>query len=163
MAAVVYTCRSSSRYPTSALPGDQIRPRIMATKFKKQSASFHKPPESSEAPEPLQYVHVKAVMLYWKDSDSARDHAMEAEKMESVFKSLNFDTELYPIPTDNSHNHVLLFILRKLESLSSKEREFRTPCLFIVHYSGEGVVGDDHHNIGREYSDSRTRQVVWLP
>jgi len=135
----------------------------MATKFEKQSALYQKPPEPSEDSDPPQHVHVKAIMLYWKDSDSARDYAMEAEKIESVFKSLNYDTEVHPIPTNNSHMDVFNSILRQTTLLNLRKSEDFKPCLLIVHYSGDVVLGNDHHNVGREYSESRTRQVVWRP
>ena len=98
-------------------------------------------------------------MLYWEDSDSLRDHIIEAGEMDLVFKSLNFETEIYPIPEFDSHNNVQEFISRQQRSLLSKKQFSDSPRLLIIHYSGHGDGGDDDYNI----DDSQNPRVVWRP
>ena len=98
-------------------------------------------------------------MLYWEDSDSLRDHVIEAGEMESVFKSLNFDTEIHPIPNLDSHNNVLEFITRQKQSLLFRDQYSDSPKLLIIHYSGHGDKGDDDYN----GDDSQNSRVAWRP
>lgn len=98
-------------------------------------------------------------MLYWEDSDSLRDHVIEAGEMDLVFRSLNFETEIHPIPNTDSHYNVEEFLIRQQLSLSLDKRYFDLPRLLIIHYSGHGDRGDDKYII----DDSQNERVVWRP
>jgi len=132
----------------------------MSTGKNKRLTPYWKPLSSLEPPEPFQYAHVKAVILYWEDHGTGLQyHIKEAEEMESVFKSLNYDTAIRPIPIFNSHSYVHQIMILQQLSISHRKKSGDAPTLLIVHYSGHGDMGDDYYNV----DDSRNPRVVWRP
>jgi len=119
------------------------------------------PPEASKSLEPLQYVYVMAVILYWEDSDRVQAHIKEAQEMESVFRSLDYRTEIHPIPMIVSHDDVHNLIIREKQSVVDIAGTLGGSGLLIIHYSGHGDKGDDNYSVG--FEDSRIPRVIWLP
>jgi len=124
--------------------------------YRDESPEPFKPPEALE---PLRYACVKAVMLYWEDSNSLRDHAMEAKKMEVVFRCLGYETEIHIIPVVDSHDDVLELIKRQQQSLSLYARYPRGSCLLIIHYSGYGDSGTGYDEA--EPHTFSLQRMVW--
>jgi hypothetical protein len=105
---------------------------------------------------PRRYAYVKAVMLYWEAT-----HSWEAKEMKSIFKNLNFETELYSIPKDDSQDNVRAVILQQQQHLSLQQRLLGAPCLLIIYYSGHGERPDYLYNTRHEYS--KGQGVSWRP
>ncbi|KAF1992974.1 hypothetical protein P154DRAFT_591727 [Amniculicola lignicola CBS 123094] len=113
-----------------------------------------------EKPVPLeQYAAVKVVILYWENSDRLDDYVEEAGKVDSFFKGLNFETELYPIPKSNSQVEVRWFITKQQVLLTRRMSILGAPCLLIVHYGGHGDKDDDIHYTGS--GGPQRRRAVW--
>jgi hypothetical protein len=113
-----------------------------------------------EKPVPLvRYAAVKAVILYWENSDRLEDYVKEARKVESFFKELNFETELYPIPKNDSQIEVRGFITQQQVLLTRRMSTLGAPCLLIIHYGGHGDKDDDKHYTGP--GGSQKRRAVW--
>jgi len=113
-----------------------------------------------EKPVPLErYAVVKAVIMYWENSDRLDDYVEEAGKVDSFFKGLNFETELYPIPKSNSQVEVRWFITQQQVLLTRRMSILGAPCLLIIHYGGHGDKDDDIHYTGP--GGPQMRRAVW--
>jgi len=113
-----------------------------------------------EKPVPLvRYAAVKALVLYWENSDRLSEYRGEARKVKSFFEKLNYETELYPIPDTNSQLAVHAFIAKQMVSLADSMSILGAPCLLIVHYGGHGDKDDDRHYAGP--GGPQKRRAVW--
>lgn len=117
-----------------------------------------------EKPVPFQrYAAVKAIILYWEDSDGFEEYAKEADELKDFFQGLQFDTELCKIPVlcgQDSELELHSFILEKQKQLRRRMRDLdEAPCLLIVHYGGHGDKDDDKHATG--IGGPQERRSVW--
>jgi hypothetical protein len=113
-----------------------------------------------QKPVPLvRYAAVKAVILYWEESDMLGAYVGEAKMVETFFQKQNFETELYPIPTKNSQTEVCSFIAHQNKDLARRMDVLDAPCLLIIHYGGHGDKDDDIHYDGP--GGRQKRRAVW--
>ncbi|RAR05684.1 protein kinase-like (pk-like) [Stemphylium lycopersici] len=117
-----------------------------------------------EKPVPFQrYAAVKAIILYWEDSDGFEEYAKEADELKDFFQGLQFDTELCKIPVlcgQDSELELHSFILEKQKQLRRQMRDLdEAPCQLIVHYGGHGDKDDDKHATG--IGGPQERRSVW--
>jgi hypothetical protein len=101
------------------------------------------------------YEYVKAVILFWEESDKPDAYRKEAESLGSLFQDeFRFDVEYYPIPIEEAHTSVLGFINDHVKTLNIRMKKTGSPCLLIIHYGGHGDPDDDKRQ-GQE------RRSVW--
>jgi hypothetical protein len=116
-----------------------------------------------EKPVPLQrYAAVKALIIYWENSDGLVEYANEANNLGEFFQGLQFDTELYKIPVlggQDSELELKAFIIQQQASLTRRMRGLEAPCLLIIHYGGHGDKDDDKHATG--IGGPQERRAVW--
>lgn len=105
------------------------------------------------------YAAVKALIIYWENSENLNKYVEEARKVDSFFKSLNFETEMYPIPKTNSQVEVRGFITQQQLSLARRMTTLGAPCLLIIHYGGHGDKDDEVNRTGR--GGPQRRRAVW--
>ena len=113
--------------------------------------------QGDDPPSPPPYAYVKAVMLYWENSDAFSDHEEEARQLESVFKALDFETVVYHIPISNSQLDLHSFIAQQRVIVARREAIVRGSCLLIIHYTGRGDKDDDVHAV----EGPQRRRAVW--
>jgi hypothetical protein len=105
------------------------------------------------------YAGVKALTIYWEESDKMEKYREEAEKLQALFQSLQYDTESYQIPTHDSQMKLLECIARYCNLLSDKwrKRKLEESYLLIIHYGGHGDKDDDKHAV----DGPQQRRAVW--
>jgi len=85
------------------------------------------------------YTKVHAILLHWKCDDLFV--LPELEDLESCFREdYSFETETFPIPSDNAHLELMLRIGAMI-----KEHE-STETLFIVYYGGHAKIDDSRQS-----------------
>ncbi|KAI8941752.1 hypothetical protein NX059_002956 [Plenodomus lindquistii] len=105
------------------------------------------------------YAAVKALILYWENADRLEEYVNEARNVESFFKTLNFETEMYPIPEMDSQSEAHGFINQQQVLLTRRTRALGAPCLLIIHYGGHGDKDDDANYAGP--GGPQKRRAVW--
>jgi hypothetical protein len=85
--------------------------------LKNDNAKKHAKQQAEDPVSQPQYAYVKAVLLYEGDSDRLGSRIKETEELERFFKSLNFETEIFPIPTSNCASAVRKFIIQQCKLL----------------------------------------------
>ncbi|KAI4712917.1 hypothetical protein J4E89_001895 [Alternaria sp. Ai002NY15] len=110
---------------------------------------------------PVRYAAVKALILYWENSDKPSEYHEEARNVECFFRKMKYETELYPIPDIGSQLAVNAFIAKHAHQLSLANgiSSLGAPCLLIVHYGGHGDKNDDRHFTGP--GGPQKRRAVW--
>jgi hypothetical protein len=105
------------------------------------------------------YASVKALIMYWEESDELDKCREEAVELQTLFHNLRYDAELYQIPVHDSHNELQAFILRHCVEWSNLiyKREHGEPHLLIIHYCGHGDEYYDKYAMIR----SQQRRAVW--
>jgi hypothetical protein len=104
------------------------------------------------------YVNVKALILYWEESDKLEKYQEEAQQMEALFQSLHYETQLYQIRMDHSQLGLFRFIADYCIALNACMREGPYPSsLLIIHYGGHGDQDDDKHAL----DGPQERRAVW--
>ncbi|KXJ97504.1 hypothetical protein Micbo1qcDRAFT_191958 [Microdochium bolleyi] len=98
------------------------------------------------------YSKVHAILLHWKCDDLFV--LPELEDLESCFREdYSFETETFPIPSDNSHLELMLRI-----GAMVKEHE-STDTLFIVYYGGHAKIDDSRQST---WCATRSTESPWL-
>ncbi|CAN9316805.1 unnamed protein product [Alternaria alternata] len=105
------------------------------------------------------YAYVKAVLLQWAESDGTEEYIRETWKLEAFFKSLNFETELYPMSINDSSDDLSEYLEQEQQSLSRKIWALGAPCLLIIYYAGHADHDDDRHDT--EPGGPQRRRIVW--
>jgi hypothetical protein len=106
-----------------------------------------------------EYTEVQALIIYWQESDKLEAYEEEAGKLQELFRVLQYDTEVYKIPVQDSQLNLSEVILRHCNRLSGQLRgsEHDPSSLLIIHYGGHGDKDDDKHA-----TDGRQeRRAVW--
>lgn len=102
------------------------------------------------------YAHVKACLIYWKESKQIDEYKKEAQDLADLFGELGFTVMSYEIPPENSELELEYFITgqrMEINRMTSSD----TPCLLIIHYGGHGDKDDDKHS---EHGPQE-RRAVW--
>jgi len=98
------------------------------------------------------YTKVHAILLHWKCDDLFV--LPELEDLESCFREdYSFETETFPIPSDNAHLELMLRIGAMI-----KEHE-STETLFIVYYGGHAKIDDSRQST---WCATRATDSPWL-
>jgi hypothetical protein len=85
--------------------------------LKNDNATKHAKQQAEDPVSQPRYAYVKAVLLYEGNSDRLEGRIKETEELERFFKSLNFETEIFPIPTSNCASAVRKFIIQQCKLL----------------------------------------------
>jgi hypothetical protein len=105
------------------------------------------------------YAVVKALIIYWEESDKLEKYREEAIKLQELFQGLRYDTSFYQIPVQDSHMKLHGFIIDHCNKLSDQrqEKKHEAPYLLIIHYGGHGDKDDDKH----APDGPQQRRAVW--
>lgn len=94
------------------------------------------------------YKSVQVLLLRWDEDDL--DVAWEVEDLEKVFKSYGFDTEIWLIPSDNSHLELMIKAASFVKAYESMD------TLFVVYYGGHATI-----NAARQSTWSCKRNISY--
>lgn len=82
---------------------------------------------------------MQALLLHWKSDDLFV--LPELEDLEQCLRvDYNFETETYPIPSDNSHLELMLRIGRLIKEHESPD------TLFMIYYGGHARIDDSRQS-----------------
>jgi hypothetical protein len=107
----------------------------------------------------VRYAAVRVLILYWENADRLDDYVKEAKNVDSFFRSINYETEMYPIPQTDSQVEVRGFITNQQVLLTRRMRSLGAPCLLVIHYGGHGDKDDDANYSGP--GGPQQRRAVW--
>ena len=93
------------------------------------------------------YIRGSLLSLYWQQADNA-GYKDESDKVVQSFASMGFDTDVYPIPSENSHIELLSRIIHLIKTRG------KPGCLIVIHYGGHGDADNDRGKDGES-------QAVW--
>lgn len=100
--------------------------------------------------EGVEYDEARALLLNWKANDIGLKASEagsliidETHRLEKVLKDLyRFDTEYFPIPSENPPAKVQKLLADAIAELSDKRVVEKWRVLLIVYYNGHGAVKD---------------------